>query len=162
MSLRSLLSNWMHPYRGSFTFECIVLFFIVLTLWDRRGRVRAVRQLIGLKTRHRRGWETTRYQVIKRHELIGSCLLPPASSSITKPNLQDRKQWTITIYSHKHICRLFLTQNSAKFKTWHISAGLPTTPPFIQESDIEPCYSCKNVFVCVMYLSVQRALLCVQ
>lgn len=59
------------------------------TLGYRRRSVRALGQLVGLQARHGRRGETTGNEVVKRHQLTGSCLLPPAGSSVAKPNLRE-------------------------------------------------------------------------
>lgn len=59
------------------------------TLGYGRRSVRALGQLVGLQPRHGRRGETTGNEVVKRHQLTGSCLLPPAGSSVAKPNLRE-------------------------------------------------------------------------
>lgn len=57
------------------------------TLGYRGRRVGAVRQLIGRDAGHGRGRETPRDQVVKRHQLVGSRLLPPPRPPVAEPNL---------------------------------------------------------------------------
>lgn len=60
-----------------------------LTLGDRSRRVRTVWQLIRLKARHSRWRETARYEVVKSHQLVGSCLFPPSCPSVAEPHLKE-------------------------------------------------------------------------
>lgn len=59
------------------------------TLGDRRWRVGAVRQLVGRDAGHGRGREPPRDQVVERHQLTGSRLLPPPRSPVAEPNLVE-------------------------------------------------------------------------
>ena len=62
-----------------------------LTLCYRWGGVGAVRELVGGNAGHGWRWETPWDQVIKCHQLIGSCLLPPSCPPVAEPNLEG--QW---------------------------------------------------------------------
>lgn len=62
------------------------------TLSYRSGSVGAVGQLIGLQAGHSWRRETTGNEVVKRHQLIGSCLLPPPGSSVAEPHLREKQR----------------------------------------------------------------------
>lgn len=64
------------------------------TLSNRSWRVGAVWQLVGLQAWHRWCREPTRDKVVKRHQLIGSCLLPPPGSSVAEPHLKVEEPFT--------------------------------------------------------------------
>lgn len=70
----------------------IVACLAELTLGYRGWGVGAIRQLVGLEAGHGRGWESTRDEVVKRHQLTSSSLLPPTGSSVAEPHLQIKKK----------------------------------------------------------------------
>lgn len=98
---------------NSFNWKCIC-YIVFLHLWTinhcasfltlcyRWGGVGAVRELVGGNAGHGWRWETPWDQVIKCHQLIGSCLLPPPRPPVAEPNLEG--QW----WQHLiNVCYLF-------------------------------------------------------
>lgn len=61
-----------------------------LTLGDGGGGVRRVRQLVGWQCGHASGWETSRQKVVEGSQLVSSCLLAPAGTTVTEPDLKER------------------------------------------------------------------------
>lgn len=58
-----------------------------LTLRDGGSGVGGVRQLVGGQRGHASGREAPRQKVVERCQLVGSCLLTPAGTAVTEPDL---------------------------------------------------------------------------
>lgn len=71
---------------GLFTFESQTL-----TLGDGGGGVGRIWQLVGWQGGHTSGWETSRQKVVEGSQLVSSCLLAPAGTAVTEPDLKGRR-----------------------------------------------------------------------
>lgn len=52
------------------------------------GLIGWLRELVCRQSRHGAGWKPSWDQVVESHQLVGSCLLPPSSTAVAKPDLQ--------------------------------------------------------------------------
>lgn len=123
-----------------------------LTLCYRWGGIGALRELVGGDAGHGWRWETPWDQVIKCHQLIGSCLLPPPRPPVAEPNLEGQR-WRCLI----SVCVMYFSDYSLTQSIYDISRHFKKKNSWVGVQCVDDQLHCSVWVTCCVHMDEAHA-----